>query len=97
MALSASQGYLGRDGSRVRQDGVPVGGTLRPLRGIDTTLEVASTGAMTKGCSSFVFLFSCSNERTNDHVATRAMANPNPLISLYMQLYISYSEYIRVV
>lgn len=97
MAYKSSQGYLGRDGSRVRQDGGP------PVRwrcvptGPDTADRVASTGAKKHVCSLFLFLSSCSNERTIDHVATRAMAKHNPLITLYMQLYISYSEYIRVV
>nr|DAK92541.1 MAG TPA: hypothetical protein [Caudoviricetes sp.] len=58
---------------------------------------MASTGRGSKGCSSLLFLFSCSNERANDRVATRAGSHPNPLYTLYSLLYRSYSKYIRVV
>nr|DAQ29746.1 MAG TPA: hypothetical protein [Caudoviricetes sp.] len=44
MAYNASERYLGRYGSRVRQDGVPVPGGRVGLRGIDTARGVASTG-----------------------------------------------------
>nr|DAX73732.1 MAG TPA: hypothetical protein [Caudoviricetes sp.] len=97
MAYNASQGHLRRDGSRVRQDGGPPVWWRCVLTGPDTARGVASTGAKTNVCSSLLFLFSCSNERTIDHVATRARANQNPLYTLCMHLYISYSEYIRVV
>nr|DAK83516.1 MAG TPA: hypothetical protein [Caudoviricetes sp.] len=97
MALSASQGHLRRDGSRVRQDGGPRMRWRCVPTGPDTAREVASTGAKYSCCSSFSFLFSCSNERTIDLATTRAMANQNPLYTLYTHLYISYSEYIRVV
>nr|DAK80761.1 MAG TPA: hypothetical protein [Caudoviricetes sp.] len=58
---------------------------------------MASTGARNSCCSFVSFLSSCSNERTFDHVATRAEAKHNPLITLCSLLYRSYSEYIRVV
>nr|DAX77082.1 MAG TPA: hypothetical protein [Caudoviricetes sp.] len=97
MAYKSSQGYLRRDGSRVRQDGGPPTWWRCVLTGPDTAREVASTGRGTKGCSSSCVLFSCSNERTIDRATTWAMANQNPLYTLCMHLYISYSKYIRVV
>nr|DAR88311.1 MAG TPA: hypothetical protein [Caudoviricetes sp.] len=97
MAYNASQGHLRWDGSRGRQDG----GTRTRVRcvptGPDTARGVASTGAKTNVCSLSCVLFSCSNGETIDRATTRAMANQNPLYTLCMHLYISYSEYIRVV
>lgn len=97
MAYNASEEHLGRDGSRVRQDGGPPVRWWCVLTGPDTADDESTTGAMTRGRSLFSFLFSCSNGETIDRVPTRAMTNCNPLYTLYSLLYTSYSEYIRVV
>ena len=60
MAYNASEGYLGRDGSRVRQDG----GALRGTTGPGTGLLRGTTGADDHSCSSFLLLFVFSNDRS---------------------------------
>nr|DAW42209.1 MAG TPA: hypothetical protein [Caudoviricetes sp.] len=97
MAYNASEGHLGRDGSRVRQDRGPPARWRCVLTGPDTAGMLSTTRAKDSCCSLLLFLFSCSNGETIDLATTRAGANQNPLYTLYMQLYISYSEYIRVV
>lgn len=89
MALRASEGYLGRDGSRVRQDGGPPTRWRCVLTGSDMARGVASTGAKKTVCSLSSRLFSCSNGETIDHMATRAGANQNPPIHpIYAFVYI---------
>lgn len=99
MAYNASEGYLGRDGSRVRQDGGPPVRWRCVLTGLDTAGEEHDTGEgfMLFMFSAFVLVFERANERSGNDTG---VGEPEPpiypiyaIVYIVLRIYKSSIEY----